>query len=126
RSAAESRELLRLWLDDWAEHGIGYWAVRPTEAEEIIGFGGLRVAASAEGPVLNMYYRFRPGSWGHGYATEMAAAAVSWAEVERPGEPIEIKTASDNDPSLRLADKLGFVVVRTVPADGYTDVRLRR
>ncbi|MFI5782295.1 GNAT family N-acetyltransferase [Nocardia sp. NPDC051570] len=126
RSLDECRELLRMWLRDWAEHGLGYWAVDTVSTPETIGFGGLRHAESAGEPVLNLYYRFRPSAWGRGYASEMAAAAVSWAERARPSNPVEIKTTTNNAQSRRLAEKLGFVAVRTVPENGYTDVYLRR
>src|SRR5205807_955739 len=93
RSADESHELLRTWLRDWAEHGIGYWAVETISTGEVIGFGGLRRTSRDEGDeeeVLNLYFRFQPGSWGRGYASEMATAAVSWAERTHPHDPVEI------------------------------------
>ncbi|WP_225728060.1 MULTISPECIES: GNAT family N-acetyltransferase [unclassified Nocardia] len=129
RSVDESVELFRIWLRDWAEHGIGYWAVEAVEvapAGGIIGFGGLRVTVRDGERLLNLYYRFRPSAWGKGFASEMAAAAVAWAERAWPDHPVEIMTTTDNAPSRRVAEKLGFSIVRSVRRDGFTDVHMRR
>ncbi|MFJ4658083.1 GNAT family N-acetyltransferase [Nocardia sp. NPDC088792] len=126
RSADESRELLDSWLCDWAEHGIGYWAVQVVATGETIGFGGLRHTVRDGEQVLNLYYRFRPRSWGQGYAPEMATAAMSWATRTLPHQPVEILTTTDNTPSRRVAEKLGFTIVRSLQRDGFTDVYMRK
>ncbi|WP_405162871.1 GNAT family N-acetyltransferase [Nocardia sp. NBC_01499] len=125
RSANESRALLQAWLRDWAEHDIGYWAIEAVTTDETIGFGGLRLTARDREEVLNLYYRFRPSSWGQGYASEMATAAMSLAERTRP-EPVEVMTTTDNTPSRRVAEKLGFTIVRSAQEDGFTNIYLRR
>lgn len=76
--------------------------------------------------MLNLYYRFRPSSWGKGYASEMAAAAVSWAERTRPDQPVEVMTTTENVPSQWVAEKLGFTIVRSVQEDGFINVYMRR
>ncbi|KAA2259462.1 GNAT family N-acetyltransferase [Solihabitans fulvus] len=112
-SATEARGLLTSWLAHWAEHGFGYWAIELPGTGEVIGFGGVRLSVSEDDGTeqLNLYYRFRPAAWGNGYAPEMAAAAIEWADRCVPGRPITIIANVENTPSNRVAEKLGFVVV---------------
>ena len=56
-------------------------------------------------------YLFLPRAWGRGYAAEACAAALGWFAGECPGEPVVLCTQTANDPSMRLAAKLGFTEV---------------
>jgi RimJ/RimL family protein N-acetyltransferase len=99
------------WRQRWVSDGIGYWAVELDG--EVIGFGGVRTHVVDGERSLNLFYRFTPAHWGRGYATEMARAAVAWADAERPEWPVVVMTDPGNKPSRRVAEKLGFVVVGT-------------
>jgi RimJ/RimL family protein N-acetyltransferase len=103
--------MLTDWQTHWARDGIGYWAVALAETDETIGFGGLRHHNLDGHPTLNLFYRFRPEHWGKGYATEMARAALNWADQTTPNRPVVIITDLDNRPSQRVAEKLGFAHV---------------
>ncbi|MER7862201.1 GNAT family N-acetyltransferase [Amycolatopsis japonica] len=56
-------------------------------------------------------YLFLPRAWGRGYAAEACAAALEWVAGALPGEPVVLCTQTANDPSMRLAVKLGFIEV---------------
>ncbi|KAA5834355.1 GNAT family N-acetyltransferase [Saccharopolyspora hirsuta] len=117
-SAADAGEMLAQWQADWRRDGIGYWAVVLPGAEQVIGFGGLRFHTVGEEPVLNLFYRFSPAHWGRGYASEMARAAVGWAERTQADRPVVIMTDPGNEPSQRVAEKLGFAVAGEVQRPG--------
>lgn len=57
-------------------------------------------------------YMFLPQVWGSGYATEACAAALDWFARALPGEPVVLCTQTANEPSMRLAAKLGFTEVQ--------------
>ncbi|RCG26839.1 N-acetyltransferase [Sphaerisporangium album] len=60
------------------EHGFGLWAVEVRETGEFAGFTGLvwqRFEAPFT-PAVEVGWRLRRASWGRGYATEAAGAAL--------------------------------------------------
>lgn len=119
-------DLYRKVLTGWAEDGISYWAVRLAETGEFLGYGGLRKTEIDGRLSLNLAYRFRPTAWGKGYAPEMARAAVAWAEQAHPDLPVSVVTHFDNQPSIRVAEKLGFVLVATTEYGGQGPSALYR
>ncbi len=56
-------------------------------------------------------YLFLPQAWGHGYAAEACAAVLDWFANQLPGELVVLCTQTANEPSMRLAAKLGFAEV---------------
>jgi RimJ/RimL family protein N-acetyltransferase len=116
-----SRAMLDLWLADWAERGLGYWAVRRIGEPEVLGIGGLRHTVVDDEEVLNLYYRFRPSAWGHGYAVELVRAAL----VAGRGLGKVVAVIRDiNVPSRRVAEKAGLhrgptIVYGGVPSTVY-------
>ena len=110
-----SRAMLDLWLADWDERGIGYWAARRPGHPGVLGFGGLRRAVVDGDEVLNLYYRFRPSAWGHGYAVELAQAALL---VGKELGPVVAVIRDVNEPSRRVAERAGMHRDRTIPYGG--------
>ena len=62
----------------------------------------------AQGDELEISYLFLPSCWGHGYATEAAAAVLEWLAEALPEEPVVLCTQVANETSVRLALRLGF------------------
>ncbi len=106
---ATSEELLQSWLQHWEAYGFGYWAVTFPQSENIIGFGGVEHRVWCERDILNLYYRFTPGVWGHGYATETAQTAVNLARKHLSQWPVIARTRTGNIPSIRTAERVGLV-----------------
>jgi RimJ/RimL family protein N-acetyltransferase len=130
---AASEERLRSWLAHWADDGIGYHVVEDSDSGEVLGFTGVRhTDAEAWGeppePLLNLYYRFAPRSWGTGVASKAVGQVLSWAKEHRPERPVVVVTRPDNEPSLRLARRQGFSHYRDISYGRAPSVeyRLRR
>lgn len=105
----QSRRMLQGWIDHWECHGFGYWAVvRPADGR-VLGFSGLERRKVAGGPVLNLYYRYRPEAWGAGYATEAARAAREMAETHLAGEELVALVRDTNTPSAHVAERIGLI-----------------
>lgn len=110
--------LFSSWLDHWAEFGFGYWAIELAGTRALAGFGGLQLAYGNNGAYLNVFYRLFPSFWGHGYAPEMVTAAVEWGRRMLPDLPILIITPIANAPARRVAEKMGFRMVREAHFQG--------
>ncbi|SDS63772.1 GNAT family N-acetyltransferase [Actinoplanes derwentensis] len=61
---------------------------------------------------VDLGYLFLPEFWGAGYAAEGCSAALDWFAGAFPGERVVLYTQSANEPSMRLAAKLGFTEER--------------
>ncbi|QFU86525.1 GNAT family N-acetyltransferase [Amycolatopsis sp. YIM 10] len=124
--ADQAGKQFEYWLSHWAEHGYGYFAVVEAATGEVVGVGGVQSKEMHDEKLLNLYYRFRASSWGKGYATEMAEAAVEWAEREVPERPVVISVALINKPSRRVAEKLGFKPYSEEDYQGQRSIHYRR
>ena len=125
RTMDDARARLALWLNDWSERGVGYWAVERREAPGVVvGVGGVR-HKEFEQPalrgqhVLNLAYRFSPSAWGSGYATEVSRAALELAPRHIPGVPVVAIIHQMNAPSIRVAERLGMRLDRTFDYEGF-------
>lgn len=109
-SRAQSGRRLAHWLAHWESRGYGYWTVELRGC--VVGFGGLMLLPrwrGRRGDALNLYYRLDPGSWGRGYASELARAAVDLADRELPGLPVVARIRDGNDRSVRVAERIGLL-----------------
>ncbi len=116
---AEAEELFGRWDDHWERHGFGYWVVRSRDSPPQLGFCGVKVAQLRGRPVLNLFYRFAPASWGRGVASEAATAVVRWAEEAEPGRPVIARVRPDNVASQRVAVRAGLVRAEHLDEQGY-------
>ncbi|WP_342376708.1 GNAT family N-acetyltransferase [Myxococcus stipitatus] len=114
-----ARELLSLWLSDWAKHGVGYWMVEKREQPGVaVGVGGFRHKQLEGRTVLNLAYRLSPHVHGAGYATEIARTALEVARQHFPEVPLVAIIHPENTASIRVAERLGLKLEREIPLEG--------
>jgi RimJ/RimL family protein N-acetyltransferase len=114
-------------LEPWLLRAVGL-----RETRTMIGFIGFHTQPGAE--YLNSYapgsvefgYTIFPEYRRMGFASEAAEALMQWATFEHGVTRLVVSIGLANEPSLRLARKLGFRKVGTVtdPEDGVEDVFL--
>ncbi len=114
----EAAELVARWDRHWEEHGFGYWCVRTSGSNGIVGYAGVKWMLIHGRPVLNLVYRFVPEVWGRGFATEAAAAVVSRAVDEVPAATIVARVRPDNRSSQNVALKIGLRRDATLDCQG--------
>ena len=106
--AGQAAALVTRWVRHWEQHGFGYWCVRESDADRIIGYAGVKRMEIHGRPVLNLVYRFAPEVWGRGLATEAASAVLARTLDELPAETIVARVRPDNRPSQDVALKAGL------------------
>lgn len=96
----------------WSLLGMGFWAVEKSASGEFIGEVGVMDARRDMSPPFRnepeIGWSLRPQEQGQGFATEAVTAAIQWAELKLDPPVLVCIISPENEPSLRLAAKLGF------------------
>lgn len=97
----------------WTMLGFGFFAVEERATGRFIGETGYVEGRRAIEPSLigipEIGWAFVPDVHGKGYALEASRAALNWGPARFGNVPMRCIIAPENEPSLRLAKKLGFV-----------------
>jgi RimJ/RimL family protein N-acetyltransferase len=105
----------------WAIRGYGSWIVERREDGAPLGRVGLWHPETWPG--VEVGWRLYRSSWGQGYATEAARAAIGWAWTARGFDELISLIVPDNVASQRVARRLGHINRGRVeiPVFGTTD-----
>ncbi|BCL80971.1 acetyltransferase [Ktedonobacteria bacterium brp13] len=91
-------------LHQWKESNAGLWAIHEREKGNLIGLCGFgRFASETE-----IIYKLFPVAWGHGYATEAAAASLEYGFRTLQLDRIIGVTQEANQKSQSVLKKLGM------------------
>ena len=104
----------------WRMHGFGRWAMECSHSAQIVGFGGVTCAEGeqAAAGVLNLSYHLNPEYWGHGYATELASAAIRFAFDELGAVRVIGLARAWNEGSVRVLGRVGMMFVEEIELGG--------
>ena len=93
--------------------GIGLWAVERRSDTETIGHVGFFDFQRDMQPSISgepeMGWIFRRDAQGQGYASEACGAALNWFDRSMPPLSVPAIISIGNEPSMKLARKLGFI-----------------
>lgn len=76
RQRSDSQWVISYFMRHAELHGFGVWAVEEKASGALIGHAGLEYIPGAE--EVEVAYTLAKASWGRGYATEAAAASLSY------------------------------------------------
>ena len=121
-TAAASDALVERIEQGFERSGFGLWALERRDTGQFIGFVGLSrpgftahfTAPSA--PAVEVGWRVAADSWGHGYASEAAAAALAFGFEVLGLHEIVSFTARRNLRSRRVMERIGMT---HDPADDF-------
>jgi RimJ/RimL family protein N-acetyltransferase len=91
-------------------HDFGQWAVERIDDRRIIGFVGLEVADDETlfSPPVHIGWNLARDAWGHGYATEAAAAALDYVFGVVGLPEVVAHTTAVNERSRAVMARLGM------------------
>jgi len=116
-----TRAMIETTERKWQDHQAGYWAIRLAAplagtagtaglaAGRLIGTGGVTpLDTGAVAGTWNLGYRLDPASWGRGFATEIAIAALGFAARSQPDHPVLGRVMDNNPASSAVLTKVGL------------------
>lgn len=104
------------FMGGYQKFGFGMYAVRLRETNETIGMCGLVKRDHLEHADIG--YAFMPEYGGKGYALEAAAAVLQYANNTLGLNPLLAIVTPDNVSSIKLLEKLRFVLQGTITDNG--------
>jgi RimJ/RimL family protein N-acetyltransferase len=92
------------------QRGWGMWAVEVPSVDAFIGFVGLNAPAFAAPwqPAVEIGWRLKRDAWGHGYATEAAAASLNFAFLHLALPQVVALSVTTNQPSHAVMTRIGM------------------
>jgi RimJ/RimL family protein N-acetyltransferase len=107
---AQSDAMLGRYAEELGREGWGLWAVEVGDGSPFVGMVGLhRVNAALPcAPAVEVAWRLHPDDWGHGYATEAAAASVDFGFEEAGLDEIVAFTTTVNVRSQAVMERIGM------------------
>ncbi len=92
-----------------AEHGHCFWAMVRRADDRVIGWcGAIRGSVDPIRDKAEIGWRMARDAWGHGYATEAAAATLDWLFAHRDDDAAWAITTPANRGSRAVMERLGM------------------
>ena len=106
-------EQLVAFTGQWVLRGTGQWAVEERATGRLVGRAGTHHPHRRDWPGVEVGWTFDPSVWGRGYATEAGRAAVDWAWANLDVDVLHSMIHVENERSMAVARRLGFVLAET-------------
>ena len=119
KTSAEAERLIEIF-SEWRKlpaPGIR-WGIVRTSDQKLIGTCGL-FKWNRAWRVCTIGYELAREARGHGYMQEALTAAITWGLREMELNRIEAQIYGKNEPSIKLAEKLGFQLEGNLRQLGY-------
>jgi RimJ/RimL family protein N-acetyltransferase len=120
---------LMRYVGHWALLGYGYWAIEDKATGCFVGEAGFADFKRDMEPPLEvpeLGWVLVPEAQGQGYATEAAKAAAAWGDGHFGPTRIVALIHPENEPSIRVARKVGFEEAATTNYKGYPTLLFER
>ena len=109
-------ETIHFVRQQYADNGIGRWAIADKSTNRFIGWTGLKLVKDVMNNQTNYHdlgYRLLRKYWGQGYATETAPASLTYGFDTLNLDEIIATVNCENDASNHVVKKLGFTLHET-------------
>ena len=106
KSRREVEDWIRRAMASYEANGFGLWAIVRREDGVVIGDCGPMLQPVEGGSVPEIGYHLVRPAWGHGYATEAAAATLTWVFEQTSHQRVCSIVRPANEPSRRVAERI--------------------
>lgn len=126
KTKLQAVDVIQFIREQYKERGIGRFATIEKSSGEFMGWSGLKLNLDEKeelNEIRNFYdigYRFIPGFWGKGYATESALAVLDFGFNELDIKTICGAAEIDNMASNKVLQKIGLQFINVFP---FEDVK---
>ena len=105
----ETREVIRPMMEDRDVdiRKLYFWKIITKQDNEFVGIAGMNLSVN-KFKLGEIYYKFMPGHWGKGYATESAKTLIQFGFRHLKLHRIEAGVATENIKSIRVLEKIGM------------------
>lgn len=117
-SKEEAWENIALILGHWHLLGYGIWALEHKATGQLVGRAGLLNLPGW--PDVEICWALSPHSWGNGYATEAAQAAIDWGFANADLRRLISLIHPENKASEAVALRLGEEFKEQITFEGKT------
>lgn len=114
RTPDVTRTYLEAVIQNWEDHGFGFWIFHDAATGELVGRGGLRRLEIEGTYEVEVAYAVVADRWGQGFATEMAEAAVDVAFRRLKLASVVAFALPSNKASRGVMEKVGFSYERDI------------
>ncbi len=121
KTMQEADDAIAFIRKQYADNGIGRWAVMDKTTNEFLGWTGFKLMTEVANGHINHYdfgYRFKRSVWGKGIASESGAASLTYGLEALKLKPVFAMTDVKNMVSRHILEKLGFRFVEEFNYDG--------
>jgi RimJ/RimL family protein N-acetyltransferase len=122
RTPEQAREIVEKDAATAAARGFCFWWWRERESGALVGQAGISPTEVEGTPEVELGWSLPPESRGRGFATEAAAASMSWGFEVAGLDEIVAFTLPENAPSRRVMERLGMQYVRDFEHKGFPEV----
>lgn len=117
KDADQAWRHMALQIGHWTLKGFGYWAVEERDTCDFVGCAGLW--KSPGWPELELGYWLVKEHQGKGYAVEACLRCIDYAREDLNARSLVSYIDPLNEPSIRLAKRLGAVFEATIELASY-------
>lgn len=120
-SKEKIEEAITSLKQQYADYGVGRWAMIEKTSNEFIGWTGLEFVTQKTNNHIHYYdlgYRLMKKYWGRGYATESALASVDYACNTLKIDVLNAIADCENAVSNHILQKVGLQCIETFSHDG--------
>ena len=119
RTRDETQAWIARNLDLYGQHGFGFWLMEALDGHHFLGYCGIRPVDIDGVEEIEMGWHTKKQSWNRGFATEAAVGCRDLAFTRFEVARLVALIDPSNDPSRRVAEKIGMEFEREAALDGW-------